>query len=55
MEPEFTGLSTFDAFPSGNASNVDTKVRFGSKLLLGSLLKGIKRKRKKKRMVMQWK
>jgi len=33
MEPEFTGLSTFDPFPDGNASQVDTKARFGSKLL----------------------
>jgi len=33
MESKFTGLSTFDPFPDGNASQVDTKARFGSKLL----------------------
>jgi len=26
---KFTGLSTFDPFPDGNASQVDTKARFG--------------------------
>jgi len=30
MEPEFTGLSTFDPFPDGNASQVDTKASLGS-------------------------
>jgi len=29
MRAGFAGLSTFDPFPDGNASQVDTKARFG--------------------------
>jgi len=38
MGAKFTGLSTFDPFPDGNASQVDTKARFGSELLPANLV-----------------